>query len=380
MVSRPNISGRRTRANAQRPAKPLGALHFARAMRALGPFETAPELAVAVSGGSDSLALTLLAARWAASKGGRVTAITVDHGLRPEAAGEARQVKRWLNQRGIRHVTLRWHGPKPERGLPAAARDARYALLARYCRRHGLLHLLLAHQAEDLAETFLIRLGHGSGLIGLAAMASVTEFEGVRLLRPLLAVTRATLRATLQAQALGWIEDPTNRDMNFERARLRAQMPQLLSQGIRTASAAATARALGRARARIEDRVAALLVHVVLQPDGRVRLPRSLLLDAPRPLALQALAGLLQTIGAQDYPPRGEALDRLLDWMKSGTARARTLAGCRIALHGEGFMVAPEAASRGRSTAAEARPGTENPRPDEWRARRPLIPGRFAVV
>lgn len=349
-------------------------------MRALGPFEAAPELAVAVSGGSDSLALTLLAGRWAASKGGHVIAITVDHGLRPEAAGEARQVKRWLTQHGIRHVTLRWRGPKPERGLPAAARDARYELLARYCRRHGLLHLLLAHQAEDLAETFLIRLGHGSGLIGLAAMASVTEFEGVRLLRPLLGVTRAMLRATLQAQGQGWIEDPTNQDMNFERARLRAQMPQLQSQGIRTGSVAATARALGQARARIEDRVAALLVHVSLQADGRARFPRPLLLEAPRPLALQALAGLLQTIGAQTYPPRGEALDRLLDWMESGTARARTLAGCRIAHHGEGFMIAPEIAPRGRSAAPGAGSGIKKPRPAPWWPRRPLIPGRFAVV
>jgi tRNA(Ile)-lysidine synthase len=349
-------------------------------MRALGPFETAPELAVAVSGGSDSLALTLLAARWAASQGGRVTAVTVDHGLRPEAAGEARQVKRWLKQRGIRHVTLRWRGPKPERGLPAAARGARYALLAHYCRRHGLLHLLLAHQAEDLAETFLIRLGHGSGLIGLAAMASVSEFEGVRLLRPLLAVTRATLRATLQAQGQGWIEDPTNQDMNFERARLRAQMPQLHAQGIRTAAVAATAAALGQARARIEDRIAALLAHIVLPADGRARFPRLLLLEAPPPLALQALAGLLQTIGAQDYPPRGAALDRLLDWMKSGTGRGRTLAGCRVEIHGEGFTIAPEAAGRDRSAAAGAKSSLKNPRSEGWRPRRPLIPGRFAVV
>jgi tRNA(Ile)-lysidine synthase len=360
--------------------KPLGAVHFARAMRVLGPFEKAPELAVAVSGGSDSLALTLLAARWAASRGGGVTAITVDHGLRPEAAGEARQVKRWLSQRGIRHVTLRWRGPKPERGLPAAARRARYDLLARYCRRHGLLHLLLAHQAEDLAETFLIRLGHGSGLIGLAAMASIAEFDGVRLLRPLLTVSRATLRATLRAQGQDWIEDPTNQDMNFERARLRAQLPQLRSHGIRTATVVATAAALGRARARIEDRVAALLTHVVLQADGRVRLPRPLLLDAPRPLALQALAGLLQTVGAQDYPPRSEALDRLLDWMRGGPGRGRTLAGCRIEAHGEEFMIAPETARLDRPVAPGAKPAIKRTRPDRWRPRRPLIPGRFAVV
>jgi tRNA(Ile)-lysidine synthase len=358
-------------------------------MRALGPFEAAPELAVAVSGGSDSLALTLLAADWVRSQGGRITAITIDHGLRPEAAGEARQVKAWLGERGIRHVTLRWRGRKPESGLPAAARAARYRLLAEYCRRHGVLHLLLAHQAEDLAETFLIRLGHGSGLIGLAAMAAITEFEGVRLLRPLLRVSRATLRATLEARRLAWIEDPTNRDMTFERARLRARMPQLQALGIHGLEAAKTASAFGHARARLEDRIAALLAHVILDATGKADIPRSLLLEAPRPLALQALAWLLQTVGERDYPPRGKALERLLDWMSQGSGRGRTLAGCRIRVKTGGFIFSPETAERplrsiggrpvtDRSGTAKAR-GTKA-RPNRWRPRRPLIPGRFAVV
>ncbi|HWA44732.1 MAG TPA: tRNA lysidine(34) synthetase TilS [Hypericibacter adhaerens] len=347
-------------------------------MRALGPFERAPELAVAVSGGSDSLALTLLAARWAEAHGGRIVAITVDHGLRPEAAAEARQVKRWLGERGVRHVTLRWRGPKPVNGLPAAARRARYALLADYCRRHALLHLLLAHQAEDLAETFLIRLGHGSGLVGLAAMAPVAEFDGVRLLRPLLGVGRAALRATLRAESQGWIEDPTNQDMSFERARLRARLPQLQAQGIDGAEAAATARALGRARARLEDRIAALFAHVRLDPAGEARFPRALILDQPRPLALQALAWLLQTVGSQDYPPRGEALERLLAWIQAGPGRGRTLAGCRIQAANGWLRVWPEGQEMPGGRAA--RQGGRNPRPIRWLPRRPLIPGRFAVV
>jgi tRNA(Ile)-lysidine synthase len=377
---------RQDRGSGAQPAvRPLGALHFARMMRALGPFERAPELAVAVSGGSDSLALTLLAAQWAASRGGRVTAITVDHGLRPEAAGEARQVKQWLSRRAIRHVTLRWTGPKPASGLPAAARQARYELLARYCRRHALLHLLLAHQAEDLAETFLIRLGHGSGLVGLAAMSSITEYEGVRLLRPLLGASRAMLRATLRRQGQDWIEDPTNQDMSFERARLRAHLPQLQTLGIRSAQAAATAAALGRARARIEDRVAALFAHVTLEPDGRATAPRRLLLEAPRPLALQALGWLLQTVGGQDYPPRGEALERLLDWIAEGPGRGRTLAGCRIQAAGDQLTVWPEGAPRSGQSGGNRRGSAEmagitRSRLIRWRPRRPLIPGRFVVV
>src|SRR5262249_10518462 len=114
----------------------LGSAEFHHLMAAVGPFETRPHLAVAVSGGSDSLALTLLAAAWARRRGGAMTAITVDHGLRAEAGGEARQVGRWLRARGIAHRILRWRptGAMPG-GLQAAARAARYGLLADWCRR-----------------------------------------------------------------------------------------------------------------------------------------------------------------------------------------------------------------------------------------------------
>nr|WP_083901585.1 tRNA lysidine(34) synthetase TilS [Azospirillum sp. B4] len=130
---------------------------FARLMAPLGPFETAPVLAVGVSGGRDSLALTLLAHRWAQARGGRIQAFTVDHALRPESAAEAAQVARWLAARGIDHAILTWEGPKPATGLQAAARQARYALLAAACRERGILHLCLAHHREDQAETVALR-------------------------------------------------------------------------------------------------------------------------------------------------------------------------------------------------------------------------------
>src|SRR5262249_32562243 len=129
----------------RRAAAALGAAEFAAALTALGPFEGAPHLAVAVSGGADSLALAHLAQRWAGRHRGRLTALVVDHGLRPEAAREARQVGRWLAAAGIEHRILRWRGPKPAANLQAAARAARYRLLTDWCRRHGVVHLLLAH-------------------------------------------------------------------------------------------------------------------------------------------------------------------------------------------------------------------------------------------
>ena len=142
-------------------------------MAPLGPFEPSPRIAVAVSGGPDSLALCLLADRWARARRGTAFGLTVDHRLRPESGAEAAQVRRWLTARGIAHRTLRWPGARPVTGLQEQARAARLALLTGWCRRAGVLHLLLGHQREDQAETALQRLVRGSGIDGLAAMAPV---------------------------------------------------------------------------------------------------------------------------------------------------------------------------------------------------------------
>ncbi|HTO81022.1 MAG TPA: tRNA lysidine(34) synthetase TilS [Methylomirabilota bacterium] len=304
-------------------------------MQVLGPFEARPRLGVAVSGGSDSMALALLAAGWAQSHGATITALTVDHGLRREAAAEARRVGRWLGERGIRHRILRW---RPDAGAPfaggvqAAARAARYRLLADWCRRHGVLHLALAHHQEDQAETFLLRLARGSGLAGLAAMAPVTERDGVRLLRPLLLVPRARLRATLAAAGQAWIDDPSNANRAHARVRMRALIPSLAAEGLDAARLAATAGRLGRARAAIDDAVADLLAAAsAIFPAGYLSLDPAALAAAAAEVSLRALARCLTTIGGAGYGPRLERLERLHAAIRgSALASAATLGGCRI--------------------------------------------------
>jgi tRNA(Ile)-lysidine synthase len=303
-------------------------------MQAVGPFESRPRLAVAVSGGSDSMALTLLAADWARRCGGEITAITVDHGLRPEAAAEARQVGRWLRARGIAHRILRWRPPAGALagGVQAAARAARYGLLADWCRRHGVLHLALAHQQEDQAETLLLRLARGSGLDGLAAMAPVAERAGIRLIRPLLPVTRARLRATLAVTAQPWIDDPSNDDPAHARIRMRRLLPTLAAEGLDTARLAATAMHLGRTRAAIEDGVADLLAAAALiHPAGYVRLDPAAMKVAPAELSLRALAHCLMAVGGSEYVPRLDRLERLHRKLRAGAlAGGATLAGCLV--------------------------------------------------
>jgi tRNA(Ile)-lysidine synthase len=313
------------------PSSPLGAAEFAALMAGFAPFEPAPRLAVAVSGGADSMALVLLAAAWAAAAGGSLTALTVDHRLRAASAAEAAQVAEWLAARGIAHRILRRNDAAPARGIQAAARAARYRLLEAWCAAEGVLHLLVAHNREDQAETLLLRLARGSGLDGLAAMAAIAEHRQCRVLRPLLEVPRARLEATLRAAAQPWIEDPSNRDPAYARVRLRRAQALLAESGLGVERLAATATRLGRARAALEAAVAALLAaSVLVHPAGFVQLDPAALRRAPEEIGLRALAAVLATVGGGTYPPRLERLERLYRELPDGLERGRTLGGCRV--------------------------------------------------
>ncbi len=326
---------------------PLDGAGFAALMAGFGPFEPAPHLAVAVSGGADSLALAMLAEGWVRGRAGRLTALTVDHRLRPAAAAEAAQVAAWLGARGIAHHVLVWRAPHGRRGVQAAARAARYHLLEGWCAEAGVLHLLTAHHREDQAETLLLRLARGSGLDGLAGMAAVVERPACRLLRPLLTVSRARLMATLRACGQeAWIEDPSNSSPAYARSRLRGVMPALAAQGLSAERLAATAARLARSRGLIEDTVARLLARAVaLDPAGFALLDAGVLAAAPPEIGLRALAAVAATISGADYPPRHERLERLYRWMAQGSGGGRTLGGCRWLPRRGGLLVCREPAS-----------------------------------
>lgn len=321
----------------------LNPFDFAALMAPLGPFEARPRVAVAVSGGADSLALALLAHDWARERGGEAVGITVDHGLRPEAAAEAAQVSAWLVTAGMTHHTLRWHGPKPEADIQAEARAARYRLLEEWCRGQGVLHVLLAHHQDDQAETLLLRLGRGSGVDGLAAMAPVSEGFFVRWLRPLLTIPRARLAATLAARGQDWIEDPSNHNPAYARVRLRRLMPSLAAEGMSPARLADTARRLGRARAALERAVAQAAARwVAPHPAGFALVAPQAFVEEAEEIGLRLLSRLVQSIGGGAHPPREERVEGLYARLRGGLDRAATLAGCRIGPHDERLLVCRE--------------------------------------
>jgi tRNA(Ile)-lysidine synthase len=311
------------------PAPPLGAGAFVRLMAPFEPFEASPTLAVAVSGGRDSLALALLAQGWATDRGGRAVGLIVDHGLRAESAAEATVTLAVLGRHGIEGAILAWSGVKPQAGVQQAARSARYRLLRDECRRRGIVHLLLAHHADDQAETVAMRAARRSGPDGLAGMAASVEQPEVRLLRPLLGVPRARLTATLRARSVQWLDDPSNSDPRFERARMRAGSRPAAEPGEEGAERSARERSLA----------CAAVEALEFDQDGMAAIDRSCFAGLGRDLQASLLSRVVQALGGRDHPPRRDRLQRAVfrlcgpvDRGKSGKGQDFTLSGCSVAL------------------------------------------------
>ena len=319
-------------------------------MTPLGPFEPATHLAVGVSGGSDSLALALLADRWARQRGGGVTALTVDHRLRPQSATEAGMVRSWLAARGIEHCVLTWREPHSGGGIQAAARAARLQFLGNWCRRKGVLHLMLAHQLEDQAETLLERLSGGSGVDGLAGMAQVRALGlsegggGVRILRPLLSVPAESLKANLAAVGQHWIDDPSNQNERFARGRLALVRGTLSREGLTSRRLAHTATRAGRDRVALEREVAAFMAnHVRLWPCGHAWVTGAPWQAASASVFVRALARLVAVVGGNSILPPLRRVERLAGALCAPNGkRGFTLAGCRLLRQGDKLLAARE--------------------------------------
>jgi tRNA(Ile)-lysidine synthase len=307
-------------------AQPLGLDEFAARVEQLAYFESEPFVAVAVSGGSDSLCLAILADRWARQRGGRICALSVDHRLRPESRAEIDQLGKWLAGRSIWHEILVWHGNKPATGIQEAARAARYRLMEEWCRAQGCLHLMIGHQREDQVETHWLRRDARSGPDGLAGMPAVRELDGCRILRPLLDIPKTRLVATLAAEGQPFISDPSNCNPVFARARLRQGAAASDPDG-----ALSHIRRLGRERVMREHRCHALLARAVaLHPAGFAVVDLDALLAAPQDLAGRALTALVTALGGNRYPPRRRSVDRLLQNLVGSARGGHVLGGHRF--------------------------------------------------
>ncbi|PKR53400.1 tRNA lysidine(34) synthetase TilS [Thalassospira marina] len=324
---------------------PLDAASFSALMAPFAPFEARPRLLVAVSGGADSMALAILAKRWCDDAGGELLAVTVDHGLRADAADEARWVTGQLAKYGIEHVVLSWDGPKPGAAVQEMARAARYRLMDELAHKRGILHLLVAHHFNDQAETITMRQNHDSGVIGQAGMSARRNLAHCRLLRPLLTTSRCDIEATLMAQTgtkgeagQAWINDPSNTNPTFERVRTRQKLQDAASR--QRERFLADAGALAAARIVMERAIGRFLArHVSLDPDGVARIdgmfasahPQAALIggeDLSGAAAAYGVGHVLRVVGGAKYPPARDSVLHALQLLREKRVNRHSLGGC----------------------------------------------------
>jgi len=342
--------------------EPLDSASFARLM---APFALPEVVGVGVSGGGDSLALLALASDWATESGRSVVGLTVDHGLRPESGREAAWVAARCRARGVRYLCLRIVEPPPDAGLQAWARRRRLALMRRWARENGNAPVLLAHALEDQAETVLMRLMRGAGTGGLAAMRRDRVHHGLRVVRPLLGVSRRRLRATLRARGEEWLEDPANRQSRFERVRVRETMGRL---GIDAAALARTAAAMADAQDALEAEARRRFVACARQGGlGEVEVGIADLGRLEEEFRLRVLRLVIAAAtGAPRPAVRRRQLVALQAWIGQGDGAATTLGGCIFRRRaGRRLCACREAAAC--AVTGSLQPGAPQPWDRRWR-------------
>ena len=302
---------------APKPLSPQDAIR-----RFLAELERPARLLIAISGGSDSTGLLVALSR-SAPEGITLHAATIDHGLREESAHEAREVAALCGKLGIPHVTRRWEGEKPKSGVSAAAREARYRLLTEIAEEVGAMAILTGHTLDDQAETVAMRGARsvGGDDPGLAGMAEAVLLDRkLWLLRPFLRTRRTDIRAFLQGEGFGWIDDPSNLDPRYERVRTRQRLAGGGVFDLASLDAAACR------RAQLSKQAASLLTdHAIAHHGVLVHLaPEFFAADAAA--RRHALGYLAAALGGRTYVPGRESMDRVMAVL-DGSGAGRITAG-----------------------------------------------------
>lgn len=297
-------------------------------------------LGVAVSGGSDSLALLYLLADFAQQTGTTLCAVTVDHRLRPEAAEEAREVAKHCARLAVSHDTLQWENWTGQGNLQDAARRARYDLIAAWAHSKDIQRVALGHTQDDQAETLLMRLARGAGVDGLSAMGRERHDRDIVWLRPLLDVSRATLQDVLRRRGVSWVKDPSNDELQYDRVKARRALLALKPLGVTAEALAQVADNMQSAREALEHQTKDTAQRLVTTQCGAVCINWAGLSVGPHDIRRRLVLSCLRWVSRSEYPPRARALDGALSRV-IGTASA-TLDGCLLEMKGNNLWISRE--------------------------------------
>ena len=293
------------------------------------------KVAVGVSGGVDSMCLLY----WLHNIKMDVVCLHVNHRLRPEADVETEYVKSVCEKLNIPVHVFYWNDNKPESGLEAAARQARYKMMTDFCHENGIEYLLTAHQSDDQIETFLMNLSRGSGLFGLSGMMAESERDGIKILRPLLNVPRSEIKQYCEDNNIKYFVDSMNTDEHYTRVKIR-QNRHLLDEklGISDGRILLAVQNLGRTRQWMEKYLDSR-IEMVIRSWGALFLD-SFLFDEAEEIRLKLLGLLIQKIGGDDYIPRLNSLQNALSKLHSDCKF--TLGHCTLRRLNDRILIVPE--------------------------------------
>ena len=296
------------------------------------------KLAVAISGGVDSVCLL----NWLHKLGLDTVALHVNHGLRDVADVETQYVVELCKSLDVPCEVFYWSGEKPKSGLESAAREVRYKMMTDYCCKNKIEFLAVAHQADDQIETFLMNLGRGSGVYGLAAMRPESDRDGVKIIRPMLNVFRSELKEYCENNKIKYFVDEMNDDEKYTRVKIRKNRHLLNDKlGISDERILLAIDNLSRTRDALDSNVSNLVSIVMV--DDYARFDESFLFDEPVDIRLKLLGSLIQKVGKNDYQPRLNSLQKALDRLSSDCKF--TLSGCVVRKLGNDIIIVPEGSS-----------------------------------
>jgi tRNA(Ile)-lysidine synthase len=298
------------------------------------------KIAVAVSGGCDSVALTILLDEFCRGKKIKLFAVTIDHKMRESSSREALELGKILAKKKISHEVLSiFKKEVPQKNIEASLRELRYDMLRGFCEENKIEHLFLGHHAGDVAENFLIRLFRGSGLDGLSTMAEVGEYKGIKLTRPLLDFEKDDLKSFLTEKKIKWFEDETNDDEKFLRNKIRKFFESFEEKNLIQKRIKKATDEISQMRDFLDEVLLREAYSAVRFEGNYFLLNHEKFKQIPRKIGLKILALILMEVGGKEYKPRLEKLQRFYEWIvETENHKKKNFYGCMVAKFDAEFL------------------------------------------
>ena len=311
--------------------KKINQIYF-RFRETISSFVGKEKFAIAVSGGSDSLALSVLAKLYSLENDNDFMALIIDHKLRKESADEAKQTYKNLTQNKIKAKILNYRGEKFSSNVQKKARDLRYDLFEKYCAKNKIKFLILAHHQDDLIENFYIRLIRGSGIKGLTSLKNVFEYsKNFHLLRPLLNFNKEELLNITKKSYSSWVEDSSNKNDKFLRVRIRKMQYKLQKEGFDPKRIIKTIENLNTAKDSLEFYIfKSEKKYLKFYKEGYAKLKSSIFNNEAQEVIFRVIIKAIHFVSGEYYPPRSDSLKTLMKNLSTKSFKSSTLGGCLI--------------------------------------------------